>query len=178
MSRLVICRHADPGDPTGAAALAHVLEPLRLGAVHTSPLARARETAAAVARPHALMPAVAEGLREIDLGEVEGRSFDDYPRQLREALLRDPTHARFPGGETYTELQRRVSAAVDEIVARHRDATVAVITHAGPIRALLAAWLHIADDAIFRLDQRYGSVNVVDWIDGVPLVRLVNGTRP
>ena len=50
--------------------------------------------------------------------------------------------------------------------------------NAGAIRALLAAWLHIADDAIFRIDQRYGSVNVVDWIDGVPLVRLVNGTRP
>jgi broad specificity phosphatase PhoE len=178
VTRLVICRHPDPGDPTGAEALAHVLEPLPLAAVYTSPLARARETATAVARPHALTPTVAEGLKEIDLGEVEGRAFDDFPPDLRDALLRDPTQARFPGGETYAELQRRACTAVDEIVARHREATIAVVTHAGPIRTLLAAWLHIADEAIFRIDQRYGSVNVVDWIDGVPLVRLVNGTRP
>jgi broad specificity phosphatase PhoE len=178
MTRLVVCRHADPGDPTGAEALAHVLEPLPLTAVYTSPLARARETAAVVARPHALTPTVADGLKEIDLGEVEGRAFDDYPPDLRDALLRDPTRARFPRGETYAELRRRVCPAVDEIVARHRDSTVAAITHAGPIRALLAAWLHVADDAIFRIDQRYGSVNLVDWIEGVPLVRLVNGTRP
>ena len=178
MTRLVICRHADPADPTGAVALAHVLAPLPLAAVHTSSLIRARETAAAVARPHALTPVVVEALREIDRGEVEGRAFDDYPRELRDALLRNATEVRFPGGEGYAELRRRVCAALDEIVARHPDETVALITHAGPIRALLAAWLRMADDAIFRLDQRYGSVNVVDWIDGVPLVRLVNGTRP
>jgi hypothetical protein len=53
--------------------------------------------------------------------------------------------------------------------------TIAAVTHAGSIRAALAAWLHIADEAIFRVDQRYAAVNVVDWIDGVPLVRLVNG---
>jgi broad specificity phosphatase PhoE len=52
------------------------------------------------------------------------------------------------------------------------------VTHAGPIRAALAAWLGISEEGIFRIDQRPASVNVVDWLDGVPLIRLVNGTRP
>jgi ribonuclease H / adenosylcobalamin/alpha-ribazole phosphatase len=178
VTRLVVCRHVDPAESGAAEALAHVLRPLTLAAVYTSPLARARDTAAAVARRHALTPEVVDGLREIDLGEVEGRPFDEYPDELQAALLRTPTEASFPGGESFAELTQRVCAAVDEITERHPDATVAVITHAGPIRALLAAWLRIAGDAIFRLDQRFGAVNVVDWIDGVPLVRLVNGTRP
>jgi broad specificity phosphatase PhoE len=178
VTRLVICRHVDPNDPAAARALAHALHPLPLAAVYTSPLRRARETAAAVAQEHALAPVVVDALREIDLGGVEGRSFDEYPAELQEALLERPTQASFPGGETYGELQRRVCAAVDEIVVRHPDSTVAVITHAGPIRALLGAWLRVEGDAVFRLDQRYGAVNVVDWTDGFPLVRLVNGTRP
>jgi broad specificity phosphatase PhoE len=178
MTRLVVCRHVDPADPAAAEALAHVLRPLPLAAVYTSPLARAHDTAAAVARRHALTPGVVEALREIDFGEVEGRPFDEYPDELQAALLREPGEARFPGGETFAELRQRVCAAVDEITGRHPDATVAVITHAGPIRALLAEWLRIDCDAIFRVDQRHGAVNVVDWIDGVPFVRLVNGTRP
>jgi broad specificity phosphatase PhoE len=178
MTRLVVCRHIDPAEPATAEALAHVLRPLPFAAVYTSPLARAHDTALAVAREHELTPAVVEDLREIDLGEVEGRPFDEYPDELQAALLRTPAEACFPGGETFTELRQRVCAAVNEITERHPDATVAVITHAGPIRALLAAWLRIDGDAVFRLDQRYGAVNVVDWVDGVPLVRLVNGARP
>lgn len=177
MTRLVICRHVDPDDSDAAEALAHVLRPLPLAAVHTSPLARARATAHAVARDHDLAPSVVDDLREIDFGDVDGRSFDDYPADLRAALLQTPMQARFPGGESYVELRRRVFAAVEKIVELHPDTTVAVVTHAGPIRALLATWLQMNDDAVFRIDQRYGAVNVVEWTEGIPLVRLVNGTR-
>jgi alpha-ribazole phosphatase len=65
---------------------------------------------------------------------------------------------------------------LDRIVASHPDDVVGVVSHAGAIRAALATWLGIADEAFFRIDQRFASVNVVDWVDGVPLVRLVNGT--
>ena len=47
----------------------------------------------------------------------------------------------------------------------------------GPIRAVLATWLLLPDEAVFRIDLDFGSLTVVELIDGVPLVRLVNG-RP
>jgi broad specificity phosphatase PhoE len=178
VTRLIVCRHVDPTDPEAAQTLAHALRPLPLTAVHTSPLPRAHATAEAVAWEHDLTPLVVDDLREIELGDVDGLGFDDYPADLQSALLRTPTLARFPDGETYGELRRRVCAAVEEIAERHPEATVAIVTHAGPIRALLATWLQMDDDAVFRIDQRYGAVNVIDWIDGVPLVRLVNGTQP
>jgi broad specificity phosphatase PhoE len=59
-------------------------------------------------------------------------------------------------------------------VARHPGAAVAVVSHAGPIRAALATWLLMADEGVFRLDQRLASVNIVDWHDGIPFIRLVN----
>ncbi len=67
-------------------------------------------------------------------------------------------------------------AALAAVRAAHRGETIAIVTHGGVIRALLATWLSMPDEAVFSIDQRYASVNVVDWFDG-PVVRLING-RP
>jgi broad specificity phosphatase PhoE len=174
--RLVLCRHAEAGRPQQAAELARRLADTRLAAVYTSPLARAAETAQAVAAPHGLTPVARDDLREIDLGDVDGLQFEEYPPELQSALLATPASVRFPDGESYEELRARVVAALGEIVASHRDETVAVISHAGSIRAALATWLEVAPAGAFRIDQGFAAVNVVDWADGTPFVRLVNGT--
>jgi broad specificity phosphatase PhoE len=153
------------------------LAQVSLEAVYTSPLERAVATARGIAAAHGLAPVEVDALREIDFGEAAGLGFDDFPVELQAGLLHEPLTVRFPGGETYEELRERVSRAVAEIVIRHPNAVVAVVTHAGSIRAAMATWLGIADEAIFRIDQRYAAVNVVEWIDGAPLVRLMNGTR-
>lgn len=175
MTRLVLCRHAEPANAVQSRMLAEALAESSLAAVYTSPLARAVETATAVADAQRLVPIQVDELREIDFGEVDGLTFDALPAEVQAGLLGEPMQMRFPGGETFGELQERVCRAIDRLVAGHPDATVAVVTHAGSIRAALAAWLQIRGEAIFRVDQRYAAVNVVDWIDGIPLVRLVNG---
>lgn len=173
---LVLCRHAAAGESKQAQELAGALASLTIAAVYSSPLARALDTARSIAQAHGLEPVEVDALREIDFGEVEGLEFDSLPAALQEGLLREPLATRFPGGETYGELQERVCEGLTAIRVRHPDATVVVVTHAGAIRAALGAWLGIRGDEIFRLDQRHASVNVVDWVDGVPIVRLVNGT--
>jgi broad specificity phosphatase PhoE len=177
VTTLVLCRHADPAALEQARQLAERLASVPFAAVYSSPLERAIETARMVAQVHDLVPIQVDALREIDFGKVEGLSFEEFPVDLQDGLLREPTTVRFPAGETYEELRARVTRVLDAIVAAHPEATVAVVSHAGAIRAALAAWLGIADEAIFRIDQRYAAVNVVDWLDGVPLVRLVNGTH-
>jgi alpha-ribazole phosphatase len=174
--RLVLCRHAAARDLRQAAELAERLAGVELAAVYTSPLARAAETAQAVAARHGLTPRVVSDLREIDLGDVDGLQFDGYPAELRAALLDTPGTVRFPGGESYEDLRARVVAALGDIVSRHDGETVAAISHAGAIRAALATWLGVPAQASFRLDQSFAGVNVIDWIEGAPFVRLVNGT--
>ena len=175
MTRLILCRHAEAGNAAQAEELAEALIDCPLAAIYASPLARAVETARAVAAKHGLTPVEVADLREIDFGDVDGLGFDEYPSDLQAELLRDPTSVHFPGGEGYGELKSRVCGALAAIVERHQEETIAVVAHAGPLRAALAAWLRMPDDAIFRLDQRYAAVNVVEWIEGVPLLRLVNG---
>src|SRR5262245_17638050 len=173
--RLVLCRHAAAGDSDGVALLAAAVAELGVAVVYTSPLARAVETARAVAEPHGLSPVVRDDLREIERGQVEGLQFEQYPTELQEALLNAPSTVRFPGGESYARLRGRVVPAFDDIFRAHAGETVVAVSHAGSIRAALAAWLSAPTEADFRIDHRFGAINVADWIDGSPFVRLVNG---
>jgi broad specificity phosphatase PhoE len=176
--RLVLCRHAPTGDAAAASVLADKLRDVAVAAVYSSPLERARMTADPIAAEHDLTPVIIDGLREIEFGDVEGLGFDDLPPNLQQGLLDNPTQVRFPGGETYTELQERVVAALGGVTARHDGETVVAVSHAGAIRAALAAWLLMPDEAVSRLDQRSGAVNVIEWHDGTPLIRVLNATEP
>jgi broad specificity phosphatase PhoE len=176
VTRLILCRHAEEGDEAQVRELAQALVAARVAAVYTSPLDRAQSTARAVAALHGLAPVVVAELREIERGDVEGLAFDEYPSELQAELLASPASVRFPGGETYDELRVRVEHALMEIVARHTEQTIVAVSHAGAIRAAFAAWLEVPAPAAFRIDQSFAGVNVVDWIGGAPLVRLVNGS--
>jgi broad specificity phosphatase PhoE len=189
VSQLILVRHAEPEEdargrcygsldvglsPAGrehALALAPRLARLGYDAVYSSPRARARETAEACSSG----VVIDDGLRELDFGELEGRTYDEIAASepdLYRAWMETPTRVTFPGGESYADLKERAVASLGRITREH--AAALVVTHGGVIRAGLAEWLSLPDEAIFRIDQRYGGVTIVDWLDGVPLVRLVN----
>jgi broad specificity phosphatase PhoE len=195
-TRLILVRHLEPWEgvagraygaldvPLSAEArsqaeqLAKALAPVDLAAVYTSSLRRALETAAPIAALHGLSPSIHEGLREIDLGELEGQRYDDLERgrpELFRDWMEDPTGVSFPKGESFAELRTRALAAAEEIRERHHGFTTALVAHGGVTRAIIAASLEVPDHALFRLDQSYGAVSVIDWIDGTPVIRLLNG---
>jgi broad specificity phosphatase PhoE len=125
-----------------ARALAERLTDIRLDAVYASDLARARETAKAVAEPRGMIIHELPALREVDVGSWSG-------------LTRDEAKERYPGdfarwahggagwrdGETYEAMSARVLEAVASIVAQHPEGRVLVVAHGGPIRAIHAAAL-------------------------------------
>jgi alpha-ribazole phosphatase len=192
MTRLLLIRHGEPEDdargrcygrldiglsPTGLATAARLGESLRgleLERVYVSPRRRSVETAEALGGA----PIVDDRLRELDFGELEGRTYDEIERE-RPTLFRQwmetPTLVRFPGGESYADLCERVAAAVNDVVAAHAGRIVALVSHGGVIRAALAVALGLPHDRAFALDVGYGRISVVDWFGGTPVVRLVNG---
>jgi broad specificity phosphatase PhoE len=168
--RLEVALSADGQRQAGELAAALAAEPLAV--VYASPLARAIETAAALADP---VPV--EALREIDFGELEGRAYEEIRRErpdLFRTWMETPTAVRFPGGESYADLRERVLTAVAGIRERHAGEAVAIVAHGGVIRVVLADALGLADGAVFRLDQAYAGLSVVDWVSGAPVVRVVN----
>jgi len=197
VSRLILLRHAEPSEDARGrcygrldvglseagrthseqlpAALAH----LEYGAVYASPRIRAWQTAEPLARARGLAVLADDDLRELDFGELEGRRYEEIEAsdpELYRAWMETPTRVRFPGGESYADLKLRALGALERIRARH-DAAL-VVTHGGVVRAAVAGWLAIPDEAIFRLDQSYCGTTIVDWLDGTPILRLLNYTAP
>jgi alpha-ribazole phosphatase len=194
-TRLLLVRHAQTSEETRgrvhgrldaglspdgrrqARALARELRATALDAVYTSPSRRAVETATPIAAAHELAPVADERLREIDFGDLEGRRFEDIERShpdLYREWMTTPARVRFPAGESYRDLRRRALAAMGALRERHPGGTIAVVTHAGVVRALLAKCLAMPASAIFRLDVAHAAVSVVDWVDATPIVRAVN----
>jgi broad specificity phosphatase PhoE len=68
----------------------------------------------------------------------------------------------------------RALVALEAIRTCHRGELAAIVSHGGVLRAMLADCLRMPDEAIFRIDQSYGALSIVDWIDGSPLVRVIN----
>jgi broad specificity phosphatase PhoE len=123
---------------------------------------------------------VDERLRELDFGELEGRTYDEIARERPELYRRwmeQPTRVRFPGGECFDDLRARACAALGEIRAAHSGAVIAVVTHGGVVRAALADALGLPTERIFALDVGYCRLSVIDWFGERALVRLVNGTH-
>ena len=148
-----------------------------VGAVVTSPALRARETAEAIAAPHGLDVEVVESLRELDFGDLEGRAYDEIAvsdPELYERWMTAPTTVRFPGGESFADLQERVDAGIAQLLQVHRDELVVVSTHGGVVRAVLRSVLELPAERIFRIAVEPASVTTLDWLDGEPIVRAVN----
>jgi alpha-ribazole phosphatase len=138
--------------------------------VYTSPLRRAVATASALSAA----PVVVADLREIDFGELEGLTVEEAAERYPvETLWADG----FPGGESVEAVRTRAVAAAHDIARRHPGETVVAVSHAVVIRTILADALAMAPAALLRLDQSYGGISVVEWLDGGAFVRVVNAVR-
>jgi broad specificity phosphatase PhoE len=160
-----------------ARLVAESLGRVELAAVYTSQLERARHTAAEVAARQNLVPNKLAGLAEIDFGELEGRRFEEIAAthpEVHETWMNRPTAVDFPGGERFADFSRRVRKTVRGIRLAHEREAIAIVSHGGPIRIVVADALAVPTRALFRIDQSFAGLSVIDWIEGSPIVRLLN----
>jgi alpha-ribazole phosphatase len=123
-----------------ARALAEASRDHGFAALYTSPLVRARETAEIVGAALGLEARVDDRLKEVDVGDWEGRYKEELERDQPEAwaaFVRAGEDYRFPGGESLSEQQERVIAALVDIT-QAGDLPALVVAHRGVIRCALA----------------------------------------
>ncbi|MGW8887141.1 bifunctional RNase H/acid phosphatase [Streptomyces sp. NPDC055749] len=146
----------------------------------SSPLRRCLETAAAVAGRLGLDVRVEDGLREADFGAWEGLTFAEVRERYASDLdtwLASPDAAPTGGGESFTEVADRVSAARDRLIARYQGRTVLLVTHVTPIKTLVRLALGAPPESLFRMELSAASVSAVAYYgDGNASVRLLNDT--
>lgn len=148
-------------------------------AVYASPLERARETAAPIARALGLRVRTERELIELDIGDWTGLSLKRAMRRREwAAVQRWPAGFRFPGGETFGELAARVTDAVLRLANAHRGETVVAVSHADPIRAAVATAAGMPLDLFQRLTISTCSVSAISYApDGTgPRILCVNSS--
>ncbi|MEU5773114.1 bifunctional RNase H/acid phosphatase [Streptomyces venezuelae] len=148
-------------------------------AIVSSPLKRCQETAHAVAARLGLDVHLEDGLRETDFGAWEGLTFGEVRERSPEELnawLASPDAAP-PGGESFAEVTRRVSAARDRLTRAHAGRTVLLVTHVTPIKTLVRLALGAPPESLFRMELSAASVSAVAYYaDGNASLRLLNDT--
>ena len=147
--------------------------------IYTSPRQRAMESAAPLAELKGMAVDTEAAFREIDFGLFEGLSYEEaeqrYPEVYAEWMAH-PTRVRFPEGESYPEMRERVLSAGRVLRTRHAGETFVLVSHGGVNRTLLAEALGLPDANLFRMEQGYASVNIIDFYGDEPIVKLMNMT--
>ena len=149
----------------------------RVAAVYASPLERTQETAAPIARALGLRIRRNQGLLEADFGEWTGAELKRlYKLPEWRTVQRNPSGFRFPGGESFTEMQARITGAVDRLRAAHPGETIVAVSHADPIKAAVAHAMGTHLDLFQRIVVSPCSVSAVLYAVDGPVVLAVNST--
>lgn len=168
---------AESGVSQAERAGARIAELKRVDAIYTSPLERARETAAPIAKVRGLKPTVDRGLLECDFGDWTGQELRTLMKLPEwRTVQRAPSTFRFPNGESFTEMQVRIVSALDRIRAKHHGGTVVCVSHADPIKAAMAHALGTHLDLFQRIVISTCSISAIGFGGDGPMALTVNST--
>jgi len=146
-------------------------------AIYVSPLERARETAAPLAKALHLRPVVNRGLLECDFGSWTGKKLSVLSRRPEwRAVQHAPSTFRFPEGESFSEMQQRIWTAIERLAQRHRNKTVIVVSHADPIKAAVTYAQGVPLDLFQRTVISTCSLSAIAFTGSTPVVLCVNNT--
>ena len=149
----------------------------KVDAVYSSPLERAKETAAPISKACGLRTRVARGLLECDFGEwtgVELKKLIKLPEW--QTVQHAPSTFRFPGGESFTEMQTRMVTCLDTLRAAHPGGTIVCVSHADTIKAAVAHAVGTPLDLFQRIVVNPASVSTIAYTVSGPIILSVNST--
>jgi broad specificity phosphatase PhoE len=157
---------------------AEALSQLKIELVVSSPMRRARDTAIQIQQACGVELRLDSRLAEGSFGRWEGLTRSDVLKlgsHDAEMLFRWESDSSFapPGGESIQQIQQRVTRLVEDLTVEFPECSIVLVSHVGPIKALIAAVLGIPIEASrwFFLDP--GTISVVEW-GKHPVLRLFN----
>ena len=168
---------ADTGRAQAQAAADRIGQLDAVHAVYASPLERARETAAPIARTRKVRTHIDKGLLECDFGDWTGKKLSLLRKKPEWSTVQHrPSIFRFPGGESFAEMQLRIWNQLASLVAEHPGQTVVAVSHADPIKAAVAMATGVHLDLFQRIVISPCSVTPLLFTPGGPIVLAVNST--
>ena len=159
--------------------LAAALRKERIDAIYSSPMKRAAETAQIIADACKLPVHLANELREIDAGELDGlfeRELTGPYEAAWKGLRNGDASTPLPGGESLEDVQKRTSWAVDRMLEKYIDGTVLVVAHLLVNLAIVCQALGLDLSQVTRLRQAPASITILEMTTQGDSLLLLNDT--
>jgi probable phosphoglycerate mutase len=133
--------------------------------VYVSPVIRTLETAQIVCQILGTDYAIDERLYETEMGQLVGMNYEEVTTKYGDILSRfysdyDPVLERF-GVETFDSVKHRIKNLLEDILQKHEDSNVLIVTHLDPIKAALATLLDLSPQALHRWNIRNASLTIL-----------------
>ena len=168
---------ADEGIAQAEATAARIGAAGPVAAIYSSPLERAQETAAPIAAHTGLPVEIEPGLLECDFGSWTGAELATLRRKPEWATVQHcPSAWQFPDGESFLSMQERILTTVARLCRAHPGQAVVAVSHADPIKAVVAAAAGVPLDLMQRLVISPCSVSALLFTVGGPAILCVNST--
>lgn len=167
--------HLNEEGQAQAAALAERLHGVPIAAIYSSPLERTRETATPLAACLGLPVQVLDALGESRCGDWTGQAVEELRKTEPWLQVQFyPGGFRYPGGESVVEIQARMVTAVDTLRAAHPGRTIALFSHADPIKLAVAFYTGTPLDLYQRLVIEPASITELEFTPFRPLLVRLN----
>lgn len=163
-----------------AERVARRLSEEQVDAVYASDLGRAAQTAQTIAAYHGQPVFLLPALREVNFGLWEGKTHQEVRREYAKNItdwFDRPAEMMIPQGETFQQVKERAYAAILEVVEKHKEKTIIVVSHGGTIRTILCAALELHLNKLWCFKQDNTAVNILEFYKEKALVSLVNDTH-
>jgi len=159
------------------AALAQALAPTPIAVLYASPLARARESAQAIATAQGIDVTIESDFREMSFGDWEGLTRDEVARRFPEdyEVWRSvPERFTRPGSETLAAVAERVMRGLGELRAVHGGETVVLVSHAIVTKLIVLAALGLGAERLWSVEVSPASISEIEYRDDWTMVHRVN----
>lgn len=154
-----------------AESLRKKLADIAFDAVYASPLQRCSKLADSLGLTHVTLD---ERLKELHFGDWELQAWDAIPRDVFDVWAQDYANLTPPNGESFSALYERSLSFIQEVSSHSTGKNIAVVTHGGVIRAMLAHALNMPLKGLFRITVDYASVTQISFGSEVPKIHFVN----
>ena len=142
---------------------AQLLEDMNISAIYSSPIQRAKHTAEIVGNHNSIDVTIDDRLIELDMGKFTGMPYDEIINSHGNVFMKfynGELEIAHNGVETFTEVKKRILGIVNDVIEKHKDENIVLVTHMDPIKAMLSMIIDMSPTNLFELIIANASLNI------------------
>jgi len=171
-----------PLDETGlkqAELVGEYFQGMEIDAIYSSPLSRALQTAQKIAQFNDLKVQPLPGIIDMSFGKWEGRPHQEIREKDSKTYrqwVEEPHLVRLPGGEGLNDVRVRAMAALEEVMRKHPEKTLVLVSHRVICKVLICAILNLDNSHFWQITQDTTAINLIQYRKGKYILSLMNET--